>query len=552
MPDKDPLSFEDGGRVAELSTQTVGALFDATVARCPNGSALVVRHQGVRWTWWQLSQRVDACAAGLLALGLVPGDRVGVLAPNVAEWVVTQLATAKAGLILVNINPANRLRENEHALATVGVRALVTASRFKHSDYLEMIAQLRGKLPLLEHVIVLDDAEAAARGLLSWRELLKLCGGAQLRQLERLAYEAWCDDAINIQFTSGTTGLPKAATLSHKNIVNNAIFTAANMRLGPEDKLCIPVPMYHCFGMVLGSLACVATGATIVFPSAGFDASETLHTVAEERCTALHGVPTMFIAELEDPLLGELDVSCLRTGIMAGAPCPIELMKRVQAELCLNDITIAYGQTETGPVSTQTQVDDTLARRVQTVGRALPHTQVKIVDDNGQLVPRGERGELCTRGYCVMKGYWGDEAKTHEAIDESGWMHSGDLATVDDDGYFRIVGRLKHMIIRGGENIYPREIEEHLYTHPDVESVEVFGVPSDRYGEEVAAWVKCKPSATATAEDLRAFCDGQIAHFKIPRFIELVDEFPMTVTGKVQKFVMRAEMAKRLGLKEAA
>jgi fatty-acyl-CoA synthase len=530
-------SYEHGGETGELSEKTVGQLFDDTVARFGDREALVVRHQDIRWTWAELKAQVDDLAAGLLALGLEPGDRVGMLGPNTAEWVVTQFATARAGLILVNINPANRLRENEHALGSVGCRALITAPAFKTSDYVGMIDELRPRLPKLERVVVLGPEYEAL-----------LAGGGEAERARIDALELSCDDAINIQFTSGTTGLPKASTLTHRNIVNNAILTGGNMKLTEADKLCIPVPMYHCFGMVLGTLTCAAYGATIVFSSAGFDAHATLEAIDEERCTALHGVPTMFLGELEDRDFTRFDLGCLRTGIIAGAPCPIELMKRLISELHLEEITIAYGQTETGPVSTQTHIDDTLERRVETVGRALPHTEVKIIDEDGATVPRGERGELCTRGYCVMKGYWGDEKKTREAIDDDGWMHSGDLATMDEDGYVRIVGRLKHMIIRGGENIFPREIEEFLYTHPKVESVEVFGVPSEKYGEEVAAWVKLKADSSVTPEALREFCQGQIAHFKIPKHIEIVEEFPMTVTGKVQKFVMRDRMIEKLGL----
>jgi fatty-acyl-CoA synthase len=541
-------SLTEGSRESPLDERCVSQVFEDTVARIPDHTALVVRHQGVRWTWRELKERVDAAAAGLLALDLEPGDRVGMLGPNTAEWIVTQFATARAGLVLVNINPANRLRENEHALSTVGCAALVMSPSFKSSDYVAMIEELRPRLPALEHVIVLGDEPRLEADLMDWRDLMRLGGLEHRARLEVIAEKQRPDDAINIQFTSGTTGLPKAATLTHRNIVNNALLTGARMELSDADSLCIPVPMYHCFGMVLGTLCCAAYGATIVFGSAGFEPGATLAAVSAEKCTALHGVPTMFIAELEDEGFAGFDLSSLRTGIMAGAPCPIELMKRVQSEMHLEGITIAYGQTETGPVSTQTRIDDSLERRVQTVGTALEHTEVKIIGEDGEVLPRGERGELCTRGYCVMQGYWGDEEKTREAIDDDGWMHSGDLATMDDDGYVRIVGRLKHMIIRGGENIFPREIEEFLYTHPKVEAAEVFGVPSEKYGEEVAVWVKARPGEELDAEELRDFCQGQIAHFKIPRFIEIVDDFPMTVTGKVQKFVMRDEMVKKLGL----
>jgi fatty-acyl-CoA synthase len=474
-----------------------------------------------------------------------------------AEWVLTQFATAKAGLVLVNVNPAYRLPELEFALNAVGCAALITAPRFKTSDYHAMLSELlpeledsepgglrAARVPSLGLVISLD--EAGAPGMLPFADIAKTAGCTHRERLAELREFLQFDDAINIQFTSGTTGTPKAATLSHHNIVNNAYFTGRQMRLWPADRMCIPVPMYHCFGMVLGTLCCVAHGATMVFPSAGFDAQAVLETVAAERCSVLHGVPTMFIAALDHADFAKHDLASLRTGIMAGAPCPVALMKRVMGEMGMAQITIAYGMTETGPVSFQTAVDDPLARRVETVGRVLPHTEVKIVDKAGRIVARGEEGELLTRGYCVMPKYWNDPARTAAAIDEAGWIASGDIAVIDRQGYCQIVGRLKDMLIRGGENIFPREIEEYLYTHPKIEAVEVFGVPDAKYGEEICAWVKLRDGESASAEELRDFCRDKIAHFKIPRYIEFVEDFPMTVTGKVQKYVMRELMAKKL------
>ncbi len=551
-------SYVHGASDEPLLGKTLGAVFDDTVAACPQAEALVVPYQGVRWRYRELQARVDAFAAGLLALGLRPAERIGIWSPNNAEWVVVQLAAAKAGLILVNINPAYRLAELEHALNVTGCRALVVAPALKDSDYIAMLGELLPELsrdepgtlhsaraPQLRWVVRLGTQPS--EGMLSFDDVPRMAGAAEQRRLTELAVELQFDDPINIQFTSGTTGAPKAATLTHHNVVNNARFVAGRMALGSRDRLCVPVPMYHCFGMVLGSLCCFVQGATLVFASPGFDALAVLQTVAQERCTALHGVPTMFLAELDHPRFGAFDLSSLRTGIMAGAPCPAELMKRVMADMHLEELTIAYGMTETGPVSFQTAVDDTLGRRVETVGRVLAHTEVKIVDDAGRIVRRGVTGELLTRGYCVMRGYWNDPEQTDAAIDASGWMRSGDLAVIDDEGYCRIVGRLKDMLIRGGENIYPREIEELLYRHPKVEQAQVIGVPDPKYGEEVCAWVKLHAGASATEQEIRAFCEGKIAHFKIPRYIRFVDEFPMTVTGKVQKFVMREQMTAELG-----
>ncbi len=551
-------SYVHGISMTPLLGQTVGACFDETAARLPNNDALIVPHQNIRWTFGDLKKEVDAWAAGFIALGLEPGDRVGIWAPNCWEWVVTQFATARAGLILVNINPAYRLAELEYALEKVACRALITAESLKTSNYIAMLGELlpevpdsepgklnAAKLPDLKWLIRLGTGSSP--GYLNFEDVSALASDDHRARLQELEGQLQFDDPINIQFTSGTTGAPKAATLTHHNIVNNAYFTGLQMKLGPEDRMCIPVPMYHCFGMVLGTLCCVAHGATMVFAAAGFDANAVLETLAREKCTALHGVPTMFIAELDEPEFRTFDLSSLRTGIMAGAPCPVELMKRVMEEMHLAEITIAYGMTETGPVSFQTSVDDPVERRVTTVGRVLPHIEIKIVDTDGLVVPRGTTGELLTRGYCVMPGYWNDPERTAKAIDEAHWIASGDIAVLDEEGYCEIVGRIKDMLIRGGENIFPREIEEFLYTHPKIEEVEVFGVPDEKYGEEVCAWIKLREGESAEEQEMRDFCKDKIAHFKVPRYIRFVDDFPMTVTGKVQKYVMRERMAKELG-----
>ena len=553
-------SYVHGASDVPLLGQTVGANFAATVARWPDRPALIVPPRDVRWSYAELAARVEDFAAGLLALGLEPGDRVGIWSPNNPEWVVTQFATARAGLILVNINPAYRLTELEYALNKVGCRALVTATAFKSSDYVGMLGTLApelatarpgalaaARLPDLRTVIQIGGPAAA--GTIAFAAVT---GDAASRtRLAEIEAGLQFDDPINIQFTSGTTGAPKGATLTHHNIVNNGYFIGEAMRLTEQDRLCIPVPLYHCFGMVLGNLACTTHGAAMVYPGEGFDPLATLRTVAEERCTGLHGVPTMFIAELDHPEFKQFDLSHLRTGIMAGSPCPIEVMRRAVSEMHLSEITIAYGMTETSPVSFQTTADDPLERRVSTVGRIHPHVEVKIVDAGGHIVLRGATGELCTRGYPVMRGYWGDPERTAEAIDPARWMHTGDLATIDAEGYCNIVGRIKDMIIRGGENVYPREIEEFLYRHPKIQDVQVFGVPDARFGEEIAAWIKPRPGERLTAEEVATFCRGQIAHFKVPRHIRFVDEFPMTVTGKVQKFLMRERMAAELGVAEA-
>ena len=563
------LSEAQGASQPPLIEQTIGAFFDHMVRRQPDREALVSCHQNRRYTYAALQTEARQLASALLRQGLVPGDRVGIWSHNNAEWVLMQLATAEVGLVLVNINPAYRTTEVAYALNKVGCRLLVTMSRFKTSDYLGMLRELAPewakaeageltaqRLPHLSTVVWIDapGKEAATGedepGLLRFSEFLAR-GDAQDPHIEQVARTLKSSDPINIQFTSGTTGFPKGATLTHRNILNNGLFIGECMRLTPADRLCIPVPLYHCFGMVLGNLACFTHGAAIVYPNDGFEPLSVLQAVQDERCTGLHGVPTMFIAELDHPRFAEFDLSTLRTGIMAGSPCPTEVMKRVVRDMHLSEITIAYGMTETSPVSCQSSFDTPQEKRVATVGRVQPHLEIKIIDsETGAVVPRGERGEFCTRGYSVMHGYWGDEEKTREAIDQYGWMHTGDLATMDDEGYVNIVGRIKDMVIRGGENLYPREIEEFLYRHPQVQDVQVVGVPDARYGEELCAWVIAKPGMSPSEDDIRAFCKGQIAHYKVPRYIRFVSEFPMTVTGKIQKFRMREDTIKALGLIE--
>ncbi|MFM0048541.1 AMP-binding protein [Caballeronia grimmiae] len=556
------LSYVRGATDIPLSDATVSRFLLDTVERFPDRPAVVFREQGIRWTWREFAHEVDVLASGLLALGLKAGDRVGIWSPNRVEWLLTQFATARMGAVLVNINPAYRLAELEYALNKVGCKAIVAAEQFKSSKYLEMLQTLAPELadaePNALHAARLPELRAVIRmgaavtpGMLNFEDVMaKGRAAVDTANLDALEAKLAPDDAINIQFTSGTTGNPKGATLTHRNIVNNARYIAMAMRLTEEDSLCIPVPLYHCFGMVLAVLACVSTGAAMIFPGEAFDPAATLAAVHEERCTALHGVPTMFIAELDHPDFAKYDLSRLRTGIMAGSPCPIETMKRVVSTMHLAEITIAYGMTETSPVSFQSSTTDPLDKRTTTVGRIQPHLEVKIVDPLGEIVPVGETGELCTRGYSVMKGYWGEDEKTREAIID-GWMHTGDLATIDAEGYCNIVGRLKDMVIRGGENVYPREIEEFLFRHPKIQSVQVFGVPDKKYGEEVCAWIVVRPGEQASEEDIRAFCQGQIAHYKIPRYIRFVDELPMTVTGKAQKFVMRARMIDELKLAES-
>ena len=543
-------SYLSGASAIPLIGETIGAHFDRAAARWSGVEALVVRHQQIRWTYAELKQRVDDLAAGFLALGLEPGDRIGIWSPNNAEWVVTQFATAKAGLILVNINPAYRLLEVEHALRKSGCAALITALRFKSSDYLAMIRTLvtERRLPALRTIIHLGDEPQ--EGMIAFGDVLRRGGPAAHSRLEAVAARLQFDDPINVQFTSGTTGLPKGATLSHHNILNNAFFGGEIMGLRERDRLCIPVPLYHCFGMVLGNLACITHGATMVFPGESFDPLSVLETVEAERCTALHGVPTMFIAEMEHPEFRRFDLTSLRAGLMAGSPCPIEVMRRCISQMHQREITIGYGMTETSPVSFQGAIDDSLERRVSTVGRIHPHVEAKIVDAEGRVVPRGTPGELLTRGYLVMLGYWDDPEQTAKAIDRAGWMHTGDLATFDEEGYCNIVGRLKDMVIRGGENIYPREIEEFLFRHPKIEAAQVFGIPDPKFGEELCAWIKVRAGESLTADEVCRFCQDQIARYKIPRHIRFVNDYPMTVTGKVQKFAMRERMIEELQLTE--
>ena len=550
-------SYYCGASTTQIIYETIGVYFDRICDQHPNKDALIVRHQGVRWTYRQLQEQVDQLAGGLLALGVAPGDRVGIWGPNSYEWVMVQLATAKIGAIMVCINPAYRLYELEFALNKVECKVVVTAEKFKTSDYLGMLNTLAPeladskpgalqaqKLPYLRTVIRMGTAETA--GMLNFETVCGLGGEKNGDQLLALRSQLKPDDAINIQFTSGTTGNPKGATLTHCNILNNGYLAGEAMQLTETDRLCIPVPLYHCFGMVLAVLACVSHGSAMVFPGEAFDPLETLQTVEAEGCTALHGVPTMFITELDHPRFGEFDLSSLRTGIMAGAPCPVEIMKRVISEMHMEDILIGYGQTEVSPLNHMTLPNDSLERRTETVGRAVPWVEIKVIDQSNRVVAIGEKGEICTRGYSVMREYWNDPERTAETIDEAGWLHSGDLATMDEEGYVRIVGRIKDMIIRGGENIYPREVEEFLYQHPAISEVQVFGIPHEKMGEEVCAWVQLNEGHSMTEDELKAFCNDQITHFKIPRHVRFVTEYPMTVTGKIQKFVMRDQMVAAL------
>ncbi len=557
----DGLSHVVGDRGEPLLEATIPEFFARTVAAHGDREAAVFVEQGRRFTWNELSSAVDAFAGGLLSLGLSKGDRVGIWSPNRWEWLVTQYATARIGVILVNINPAYRLYELEYALNKVGCAALVSAARFKTSDYIGMIQSIAPELatakpgalqaarvPALRSVIRMGDEQTP--GMFNFAEIEARGASVAKAELDRITADLDRHDAINIQFTSGTTGAPKGATLTHANILNNGSLVTAAMNFSADDRLCIPVPFYHCFGMVMGSLGCVSKGATMVFPGEGFDPVATLKAVEAERCTALYGVPTMFVGMLDHPDFAKFDLSSLRTGIMAGAPCPIEVMKRVVSKMNMSEVTIAYGMTETSPVSFQSAVDDPLERRVSTVGRIHPHVEVKVVDGDGKTAPVGERGELCTRGYSVMRGYWGDDERTAEAIDADGWMHTGDLATIDAQGYCNIVGRVKDMIIRGGENVYPREVEEFLYRHPKVREVQVFGVPDPRFGEEVCAWIVPQAGHEVTEDEIKTFCKDQIAHYKVPRYVRFRDSLPMTVTGKPQKFLMREAMVDELGVAE--
>jgi fatty-acyl-CoA synthase len=549
-------SYMTGEGTGQLLYETIGAVFDRIVDDHSGNLALVVRHQDIRWTWRELREQVDRLAAGLVELGIEPGDRVGIWGPNSYEWVLTQFATAKIGAVLVNVNPAYRLFELEYALRKTGCKAVIAAEKFKTSEYLNMLNTLlpeiascepgylrAAKLPDLTTVIRMGYSFSP--GMFNFSEVCALGDRDARDKLAAIATRLGPDDAINIQFTSGTTGSPKGATLTHCNILNNGYEAGKGMRLGPEDRLCIPVPLYHCFGMVLGVLAAVTHGAAMVFPAPVYDPLSTLEAVQDEGCTALHGVPTMFVTELDYPDFESFDLSSLRTGIIAGAPCPEELMKRIIDDMHMENVLIAYGQTELSPVNHMTLPEDSFENRTQTVGRPIPHIEVKIVDANNRVLPIGEQGEICTRGYSVMKGYWGDPEKTVETIVD-GWLHSGDLGKMNEHGYVRITGRIKDMIIRGGENIYPREIEEFLYTHPKVSEVQVFGVPDMKMGEEVCAWIQLRDGQTATAEEIREYCKGQISHYKIPRYVRFVDEYPMTVTGKIRKVEMSAMMAEEL------
>jgi len=540
-----------------LLYETIGTCFDRITAAYPDKDALVVRHQKIRWTFSEYKTQIEALAAGLIRLGVEPGERVGIWAPNRVEWCLTQFATAKIGAIMVCINPAYRPYELEYALNKVKCKTIIAAEQFKTSEYLRMLqemapelatcepGQLRSKkLPHLNTIIRMGEAHT--KGMFNFDDVCNLGREQDHARMAEIASTLQADDPINIQFTSGTTGNPKGATLTHFNILNNGLQVGAGMRFSSDDRLCIPVPLYHCFGMVMGNLACLTHGACAVFPDEGFDPGVVLATVAEEKCTALHGVPTMFVAETDMANVGDYDLSSLRTGVMAGAPCPLELMHQVIDKLNMSEMTIMYGQTETSPVNHMTDIDAPAEKRCGTVGRVGPYQEIKIIDEAGRVVPLGEKGELCCRGYSVMRGYWDDEARTRETIDTAGWLHSGDLGVMDEEGYVQIVGRIKDMIIRGGENVYPREIEEFLFTHSDIQDVQVFGIPDEKYGEIVCAWVQLKPGISLTEEEVKAYCRDQITHFKVPSRVKFVDGFPMTVTGKIQKFKMREAMLEEL------
>lgn len=552
-------SYLSGVSDKPLIGETIGRYFDNVCATYPERPAVISRHQNVSWSYAQLQTRVNQLAAGLHKLGLARGDRLGIWSPNCWEWLVTQYATAKLGVILVNINPAYRRAEVEYALNKVGCKALIATPKFKSSNYLAMIQELAPelasatpgqltsvRLPSLQSVIILGDE--TPDGCLSFADVLRHGTEMQQADIDHLGAALQFDDPINIQFTSGTTGAPKGATLTHHNILNNGFFVGEAIRLQSQDKICAPVPLYHCFGMVMANLACLTHAACVVYPSEAFDPLAVLKAVETEQCSALYGVPTMFITMLSHPDFRQFDLKSLRTGIMAGSPCPIEVMKQVVTKMHMSEVTIAYGMTETSPVSFQSSTDEPLERRVATVGRIHPHLEVKIIDHDGAIVPRGTKGEICTRGYSVMHGYWNDPALTEKVLDHSGWMHTGDLGVIDAEGYCNIVGRLKDVVIRGGENIYPREIEEFLYKHPAIQDVQVFGVPDSRYGEELCAWIVPKPDTELNEEAVRNFCLGEIAHYKIPKYILFVENFPMTVTGKIQKFMMRETMIDTYGL----
>ena len=538
------VSWERGTERPPLLEVTIGEALDQAAQRWGDADALVCVSQSVRWSWRELALRADAMAAGLLALGLDPGDRLGVWAPNCAEWALTQFAAAKAGLILTTINPAHRVSELEFTLNKAGVKAVVAATRFKTSDYLTMLEA--ADAPALQHRIKIGGEPRP--GWIEFQDVAGLATDADRRRAREIGAALDRLQPINIQFTSGTTGLPKGACLSHRNILNNGWFVGRAQQLTPADRICVPVPLYHCFGMVMGNLAAVTCGSAVVYPAEGFEPEATLRAIEQERCTALYGVPTMFIAELACPGFDGFDLSSLRTGVMAGSPCPTEVMKQVVERMHMTGVTIAYGMTETSPVSFQSAMDDPLERRVSTIGRVQPHLEVKTVDDEGQVTPRGVPGEFCTRGYSVMLGYWDDPERTAEVLDAEGWMHTGDLGTIDEAGYGKVVGRIKDMVIRGGENIYPREIEEFLYSHPKIADVQVVGVPDPLMGEELCVWIRLAQGERAEEAEIRDFCRGQIAHYKIPRYVRFVDEFPLTVSGKVQKFLIRERMIEELGL----
>ncbi|NIB40878.1 AMP-binding protein [Pseudomaricurvus alkylphenolicus] len=551
-------SYMCGDATEALLYETIGNYFDRVVKQHPDSEALVVSHQNIRWTYREFQQQIDRLATGLLKLGIKPGDRVGIWGPNSFEWCLTQFATAKIGAIMVCINPAYRIYELEYALNKVECKAIIAAESFKTSMYLDMLQELAPELneadprqlqlQKLPHMrMIIRMGEAHTPGMLNFGAVCEMGGDTEAQRLLELSTELKPDDPINIQFTSGTTGRPKGATLTHCNILNNGYFTAKTMGFTPDDRLCIPVPLYHCFGMVLAALACISTASAAVYPSDAFDPLTTLQVIEKERCTALHGVPTMFIAELDHPEFASFDLSSLRTGVMAGAPCPEEVMKRVMGDMHMEHILIGYGQTEVSPLNHLTKPQDPVAKRIETVGKAFPRVEVKVADAEGRPVAIGEKGEICTRGYSVMLGYWNDEEKTAETIDSAGWLHSGDIGIMDAEGYVRVVGRTKDMVIRGGENVYPREVEEFLYGHPAIQEVQVFGVPDERMGEEVCAWIKLMPDMELTDAEVKAYCKGNITHFKIPRYIEFVDDYPMTVTGKIQKFKMREAMSERLG-----
>ncbi len=550
-------SYLGGSASQPLLYETIGNCFDRIAAQYPDKEAVVVRHQDIRWSYKEYQKQVNALATGLLKQGVKPGDRVSIWSPNRIEWCLTQFATAKIGAIMVCINPAYRVYELEYALNKVESKVIIAAESFKSSQYLKMLEELApelsscepGKLnsekfPHLELIIRMGDEKSP--GMMNFADVCSSGGPAETEQLAALAPTLQPDDAINIQFTSGTTGSPKGATLTHFNILNNGFQVAEGMRLTDKDRLCIPVPLYHCFGMVMGNLACLSQGAAAIFPNDAFDPLSVLQTIEAEKCTALHGVPTMFIAELEAPEFDQFDLSSLRTGIMAGGPCPAEVMKRLIEKMHMSEITIMYGQTETSPVNHMTAIDAPIEKRCETVGKVGPHQEIKIVDENGKVVALGEKGELCCRGYSVMQGYWNDPQRTAETIDAANWLHSGDLAIMDEEGYVKIVGRIKDMIIRGGENVYPREVEEFLYSHPAIQEIQVFGIPHEKYGEEVCAWVQLRDGQSATEDDIKAYCKDKITHFKVPRIVRFVTEYPMTVTGKIQKFKMSDAMVKML------